>query len=183
MKFHESLWKVWLRFDFTPNSIHNDRTLKDLLPKVINGLNKWWKSWDSTYSLFLRMSMEWFRTSIWSTYISSEYVSYICHSPTQQMTSSSQQGSRQILLDMIEGKRAILPHTVFSSNKHQVETQLMMTPFSALLAICAGNSPVSAEGQWRGAFMFYLICAWINGCVNNREPVIWNAMAPIVTSL
>ena len=25
------------------------------------------------------------------------------------------------------------------------------------------------EGQWRGALMFYLICIWINGWVNNRE--------------
>ena len=25
------------------------------------------------------------------------------------------------------------------------------------------------KGQWRGALVFSLICAWINGCVNNRE--------------
>ena len=25
------------------------------------------------------------------------------------------------------------------------------------------------KGQWRGALVFYLICAWINGWVNNRE--------------
>ena len=51
--------------------------------------------------------------------------------------------------------------------RHQMET------FSALLAICAGNSPVSGEfphkSQWRGALMFSLMCVWINGCVNNRE--------------
>ena len=39
--------------------------------------------------------------------------------------------------------------------------------------LCAGNSPVAGEfptqGQWRGALMFSLICAWINGWVNNRE--------------
>ena len=29
------------------------------------------------------------------------------------------------------------------------------------------NSP--QKGQWRGALMFPLICAWINGWVNNRE--------------
>ena len=27
----------------------------------------------------------------------------------------------------------------------------------------------SHKGQWRGALMFSLICAWINGWVNNRE--------------
>ena len=51
--------------------------------------------------------------------------------------------------------------------RHQMET------FSALLAICAGNSPVPGEfphkGQWRGAWMFSLICVWINDWVNNRE--------------
>ena len=51
--------------------------------------------------------------------------------------------------------------------RHQME------PFSALLAICAGNSPVPVnsphKGQWRGALMFSLIYAWINDWVNNRE--------------
>ena len=51
--------------------------------------------------------------------------------------------------------------------RHQMET------FSALLAICAGNSPVPVnsphKGHWRGALMFSLICVWINGWVNNRE--------------
>ena len=33
------------------------------------------------------------------------------------------------------------------------------------------RSPVNSphKGQWRGALMFSLICAWINGQVNNRE--------------
>ena len=51
--------------------------------------------------------------------------------------------------------------------RHQVET------FSALLALCAENSLVTGEfphkGQWRGALVLSLICAWINGWVNNRE--------------
>ena len=48
-----------------------------------------------------------------------------------------------------------------------------METFSALLAICAGNSPVIGavnslhKSQWRGALMFSLIGAWINGWVNN----------------
>ena len=48
-----------------------------------------------------------------------------------------------------------------------------MEAFSALLALCAGNSsvPVNSphKGQWSGALMFSLICAWINDWVNNRE--------------
>ena len=50
---------------------------------------------------------------------------------------------------------------------HQMET------FSALLALCAGNSPVTGEfpqkGQWRRALMFSLICAWMSGWVNNHK--------------
>ena len=42
-----------------------------------------------------------------------------------------------------------------------------METFSALLALCAGNSP--RKGQWRGALMFSFIYAWINDWVNNRE--------------
>ena len=42
-----------------------------------------------------------------------------------------------------------------------------METFSALLAICAENSP--HKGQWRGALMFSLICVLINGWVNNRQ--------------
>ena len=48
-----------------------------------------------------------------------------------------------------------------------------METFSALVVICAGNSPVTGEfphnDQWRGALLFSLICAWINDWVNNRE--------------
>ena len=48
-----------------------------------------------------------------------------------------------------------------------------METFSALLALCAGNSPVPVnsphKGQWRGALMFYFICVWINDWANNRE--------------
>ena len=33
------------------------------------------------------------------------------------------------------------------------------------------RSPVNSpnKGQWRGTFMFSLICAWIDGSLNNRE--------------
>ena len=48
-----------------------------------------------------------------------------------------------------------------------------METFSTLLALCAGNSPVTVnslhKGQWRRALMFSLICAWINARVNNGE--------------
>ena len=44
---------------------------------------------------------------------------------------------------------------------------------SASRALSAGNSPVTGEfptqSQWRVALMFSLICAWTNGCANNRD--------------
>ena len=50
-----------------------------------------------------------------------------------------------------------------------------MEIFSALLALCAGNSPVPVnsphKGHWRGALMFYLICAWINWL--SKQPWGW----------
>ena len=56
---------------------------------------------------------------------------------------------------------------VWSWWRHQMET------FSALLALCTGNSlsPVNSphKGQRRCALMFPLIGAWINDWVNNRE--------------
>ena len=45
-----------------------------------------------------------------------------------------------------------------------------METFSALMAICAGNSPVPGEFPTQmPALMFSLICVWINGWVNNGE--------------
>ena len=62
--------------------------------------------------------------------------------------------------------RSMLPYDA-TWWRHQMET------FSALLALCAGNSPVPVNsphnGQWRGALMFALICIWINDWVNIRE--------------
>ena len=71
-----------------------------------------------------------------------------------------------------------------------------MEIFSALLAICAGSSPVPVnsphKGQLRGALMFSLISAWINGWVNNlkagdlrRNPthydvIVMNSIIPII---
>ena len=50
---------------------------------------------------------------------------------------------------------------------HKMET------LSALLAICAGNSPVTGEfphkGQWREALMLSLMCAWVLNWVNNGK--------------
>ena len=55
--------------------------------------------------------------------------------------------------------------------RHQMET------FSALLALCAGNSPVPVnsphKGQWRGALMFSLISACIYYKRLSKQPRGW----------
>ena len=51
--------------------------------------------------------------------------------------------------------------------------RLQIETFSTLLAFVRGlhGSPVNSlhNGQWRGALMFFLICAWINAWVNTRK--------------
>ena len=70
---------------------------------------------------------------------------------------------------------------VISWWRHQMET------FSALLALCEGNSPVTGEfphkGQWSGALMCSLICIWTNDSVIIETQAIWDAIALIMTSL
>ena len=63
-------------------------------------------------------------------------------------------------------------HYVEQFSKHSWWRHQMKT-FSALLTICAGNSPSSVNSPHKGqrcrALLFSLICAWINSWVNNRE--------------
>ena len=51
--------------------------------------------------------------------------------------------------------------------RHQIETFPRNWPFVRGIQRSQVNS--QHKGQWRGAFMFSLICTWINGSVNNRE--------------
>ena len=47
-----------------------------------------------------------------------------------------------------------------------------METFSALLALCVGNPPVTVDslhkGQWHGTLVFSLICAWTKGWESNQ---------------
>ena len=51
----------------------------------------------------------------------------------------------------------------------------MLTSSNGNISLVSGplcgihRSPVPSQGQWRGILMFSLICAWINGWVNNRD--------------
>ena len=47
--------------------------------------------------------------------------------------------------------------------RHKMET------FSALLVFCADNSHSPNKGQWRGALIHSLICAWTNSWANTED--------------
>ena len=51
--------------------------------------------------------------------------------------------------------------------RHQMETFPRCWPFVRGIHRSPVNSP--HKGQWHGALLFSLICAWINGWVNNRK--------------
>ena len=85
----------------------------------------------------------------------------------QLVRATNRETTNARITDSLQGESSSDPQKVSTLWRHQMET------FSALVALCAGNSPVPVnsphKGQWRGALMFSLICAWTNGCVNNRE--------------
>ena len=47
--------------------------------------------------------------------------------------------------------------------QHSLQDRMMTSSYENIFCV---TCPL---GQWRGALMFSLICAWINGWVNNRE--------------
>ena len=64
----------------------------------------------------------------------------------------------------------IVSHFILKSMswwRHQMETFARYWPFVRGIHRSAVNSP--HKGQWRGTSMFSLICALIDGWVNNRE--------------
>ena len=63
-----------------------------------------------------------------------------------------------------------IPHKTKKINtwwRHQMETFSAYWPFVRGIRRSPVNFP--HKGQWRGALMFSLICAWINRWVNKRE--------------
>ena len=68
------------------------------------------------------------------------------------------------------GLSSMRPKVIFWTNADDVikwKRFLRYWPFVREIHRSAANSP--HEGQWRGALMFTLICAWRKGWVNNHE--------------
>ena len=71
-------------------------------------------------------------------------------------------------------------HSCKSWWHHQMETFQGHWPFVRGIHRSPMDSP--HKGQWRRASIFF-ICAWTNSWANNRDAVIWDAIALIMTSL
>ena len=75
---------------------------------------------------------------------------------------------------------AFLTKDIFKSRN------ILFCIISTLLALWVHNSPINSpyKGQWRGAFIFSLICPWTNGSVvNNRNAGDLDEIVLIMTSL
>ena len=61
-------------------------------------------------------------------------------------------------------------HWYMECNSHVMTTSSNGNIFRITGPLC-GNSPVNSphKGQWRGALIFSLICAWTKGWVNNLD--------------
>ena len=65
------------------------------------------------------------------------------------------------------------PHLLLTLSSLQTWWRHQMETFSALMALCAGKSPVTGEFPAQRpvtrSFDVFFVCAWINAWVNNRE--------------
>ena len=90
----------------------------------------------------------------------------ITQNATVLMRMMQRSGRRRLARDQ---QRARIPpacekNGIVTSRRRQMKT------FSALLAFCAGNSPVTGEfPSQRPVLMFSLICAWTNSWANNGD--------------
>ena len=124
------------------------------------------------YSLMFSISQSW-PSRLLKTPHSHENFKHATFNPKERLKFHNLMKHNLIKYNILSEKTQIsCRHTPYSGNKiaettypwwrHQVET------FSALLALCAGNSPVTPhKGQWRG--IFSLICALTNGWANNGD--------------
>ena len=105
-------------------------------------------------------------SEIWKTRITWRNVSEVMY---DKETVFSQPGNSDLFEGCVYLCYRLYPYYVGTQYipwwRHQMKT------FSALLALCEGNPPVTGgfpyKSQRRGALIFSLICAWTNGWVNN----------------
>ena len=82
---------------------------------------------------------------------------------------ASRHGSISALVSLCQGNQPVT--CKFGSPHHDDVIKWKHFPHKWPFVRGIHWSPVNSphKGRWRGALMFSLICAWINGWVNNRE--------------
>ena len=67
----------------------------------------------------------------------------------------------------------ITPYASLTSESWVAQRMMTKSNGTIFRVTCPLNSPVTGEmpskGQWRGVWIFSLICSWISGRVNNRD--------------
>ena len=142
---------MWFSIEISLKIIHEDPT--NNIPRLVQ-IVAWRPSGDKPLSKSMMVSLP----------------THICVTPLQRVNPFRAE-------HILENVKISL-HFLSLLITDMVQVVEMMTSsngnISASLALCAGNSPVPVnsphKGQWRGALVFSLICVWINGWVNSREP-------------
>ena len=96
----------------------------------------------------------WGIMDVWIQYLTTEFVFPVCHDHPQNSTIFTGEQSSEIK----------------SWWRHQMETfpfRVISPTFVRGIHLSLVNFPHNCK--WRGALIFSLICAWINGWLNNRE--------------
>ena len=119
---------------------------------------------------------EWFRVRPYEVHImivmDTSYLSGLLHSHWGNRT-TAHWGNMTIALVRVATELAEKDSWTFPWLFPNTWWRRQMETFSALLALCEGNSlsPVNSphKGQWCEALIFSLICAWTNSWANNRD--------------
>ena len=118
-------------------------------------------------------SLEWISNFIWHCVM--DVLVYFCLDLSQSNFEPSRWKSSADWVPQIYVNYCFLQISSSDLTKMRAYTwwRHQMEAFSALMAVCAGNSPVTGEFPAQRpvtrALMFSLICAWTNGRVNNRK--------------
>ena len=140
------------------------------------------KSWCVCLSPLINVAelgYHWFREWLVTCPVPRHYLSQcwslINHTPMKSLQWNKYR-NYPVFIDIVNNSTALCVRVVEGGEEGWCYNTMMTSSnenISALMALCAGNSPLtvnpSHKGQWSGALMFSLIYASINDWVNNRK--------------
>ena len=132
-----------------------------------------WMQHINTHSIYSHITCDkmCMQATIWK-YIYIYIYIYICKCRGRVNRQECQERDFIVSVIKLASSRKTYPRSIETSSfwslcRHQIEIFPRYWPFVRGIHRSPVNSP--QKGQWRGALMFSLICAWINFWVNNRE--------------